>query len=56
MSEIKKEEMFKKLANAVDTGDTKAAEEGANVLMAVTQRFIEIPPRKSKPGSAKDSP
>jgi len=28
---------------------------GADVLMAVTQRFIEIPPQKPKPGSEKDS-
>ena len=37
-------------------GYRTSADEGANVLMAVTQRFIEIPPRKPKSGSGKDSP
>ncbi|MEE8592704.1 MAG: cupin domain-containing protein [Candidatus Bipolaricaulota bacterium] len=32
-------------------GYRTSADEGADVLMAVTQRFIEIPPQKPKPGS-----
>ena len=35
MSEHKKEEIFKKLADAVDAGDIKAAEEGAKEVLAL---------------------
>lgn len=44
-----------RVAASQSHGYRTSAAEGADVLMAVTQRFIEIPPRKPKPNVGKDS-
>jgi len=44
-----------RVAASQSHGYRTSAVEGADVLMAVTQRFIEIPPRKPKANVGKDS-